>query len=306
MALDPTMMNSAVRITAGTKLGTGFVVSVPSETVPNSPHAYVVTAHHVIAGETRVAVQFPDPFTSELSEPVRLTDWRQPLERVDLALATIPDRLPIRVQTIHRESSVWSDEYEGWPYLGAAIHYVGILSPLDRPMVRTGAIGALDQTGLQHDGGYIYTAHLVDCRSYRGFSGSPCYMDALYPTLEEVELPRHVAAIQPLPRVGAMHHVAVFCGMFTQHLEDDGRTGAVSAYGVGVMLRAEEIWRALMSDAMRDQRKKRDEKRRRDVQPEPRLENASGEQLDEFERFEELTRYLVTTPKPGKQKESEG
>jgi hypothetical protein len=39
------------------------------------------------------------------------------------------------------------------------------------------------QHGIPHDGDYGYRTHLVDCRSYGGFSGSPCFVELAYPGL---------------------------------------------------------------------------------------------------------------------------
>ena len=50
------------------------------------------------------------------------------------------------------------------------------------PMVRTGSIGKFYQPRLSTDDDecgctYEYTGHLLDCRSYGGFSGSPVFGD---------------------------------------------------------------------------------------------------------------------------------
>src|SRR2546426_179594 len=101
MPLDFQMMNASVRIIGDVPdrttigyhrgpIGTGFLVAVPSEADPASRYGYVVTAHHVLDGQTRVEVQAPDPRTIEredLLDPVEVSDWRQPLDKVDLALA---------------------------------------------------------------------------------------------------------------------------------------------------------------------------------------------------------------------------
>ena len=48
---------------------------------------------------------------------------------------------------------------------------------------------------------------------------------------------------------GAMLHAAILCGMFTQHLTDTpGTDSQASRYGVGVMLRSQEIREALLSN----------------------------------------------------------
>ena len=303
MTLDLSMVRATVRIRGSGKQGTGFLLSVLSETYTEIRHTYVVTAHHIIDKQPRITVQISDPFSDELYAPIRLSDWRQPIEKVDVAFAPLrddPDHpcAPLELET----DFVPADPPIPWVRLGADIHYIEILGPLDRPMVRSGNIGAIDQKGIDHPDGYRYRAHLVDCRSYDGFSGSPCYLDAILPGLRPEELPPHRALTAHLPPMGTMYHIAPFCGMFTQHLTDKGKpTGVASRYGVGVMLPANGIRRALMTDEMRRHRRKRDERIVGKVDAGPKFENVSSdapnESENEFNRFEDLTRKLVNTPK---------
>lgn len=106
--------------------GTCFVVTMPSTGRPNVRYGYLLTAHHVIAGQHNVEVQMPDPYAQgELCPPIRITDWRQPLEGVDLALA--PFRLGVeydgRVMASGPEHILPSNLS---PHLGARIYYIGI------------------------------------------------------------------------------------------------------------------------------------------------------------------------------------
>jgi hypothetical protein len=59
-----------------------------------------------------------------------------------------------------------------------------------------------------------------------------------------------------------MSHLALLCGMFTAHRTDENSDenleNTVSRYGVGVMLRAQEIRGALMVDDLRTDRQRRD------------------------------------------------
>jgi hypothetical protein len=90
----------------------------------------------------------------------------------------------------------------------------------------------------------------------------------------------------------------MLCGMFTEHLDDDNKDGTVSRYGVGVMLPSREIWRALMTDELREQRREWDEERKRVDESGPKMRGASVEGDDQYARFEQLARQLVNTPKP--------
>jgi hypothetical protein len=289
-------------------IGTGFVVTVPSEALKDVSYAYVVTAHHVIDLEEKIEVQAANPFTlGELYPKFELTDWRQPLEGVDLALCPMHhDNDDGGDQTISGTSMV--DEAlppERIPSLGATILYIGYLAPLDRMMVRAGTMGAQEVRGVKHWGNdYDYECHLVDCRSYDGFSGSPCFFKQSHPILKE----KNKREIYGWPKrgyqvpVGSMAYVSVLCGMFTEHLDDKWPNSdrVVSRYGVGVMLPSREIWRALMTDKMRDERRDWDEQRARTEEDSgPRLQPArrKPDDEDEYARFEKLAKRLVNTPK---------
>jgi hypothetical protein len=87
--------------------------------------------------------------------------------------------------------------------------------------------------------------------------------------------------------------------MFTEHLDDENEDGAISRYGVGVMLSSLEIWRALMTDEMRQERRDWDEERKQADQVGPSLRPASlsADENDEYASFERLARSLVQVPK---------
>src|SRR4051812_10872691 len=90
---------SPVRITsAGDLLGTGFLVSMPSEQHTGQYWPFLVTAHHVILNQIEVCVEIPDPFTGDLHPPHPVEGWEQPLDEIDLALAPYqgPANVPIR------------------------------------------------------------------------------------------------------------------------------------------------------------------------------------------------------------------
>jgi hypothetical protein len=180
---------------------------------------------------------------------------------------------------------------------GSLIYYVGILLPVDRVMARSGTIGALDQEGLPlkriHQD-YDYTAHLVDCRSYTGFSGSPCFVDLPYASLKPVKPP--IPYPEELGPLAELHHLGMLCGMFTAHLTDEGDDGTVSRYGVGVMLRSKEIGEALLTDDLRKDRAEKDAAAADEAEGQPSFEQ-TGRGGSEFANFEDLTRKLVNTPK---------
>jgi len=312
MPLHPNMIYSAFRVWGNAldrrsltgqrwqPIGTGFLATIRSEADPEVRYAYAVTADHVIADQNRVEIQAPNPFgNGELYDPIELTDWRQPIEGLDLAVAPFDhanqDERTFAAVDFERQVL----PANAMPALAATVYYVGLLAPLNRAMARSGTIGALNQEGIRHDGGYEYTAHLVDCRSYGGFSGSPCYLETAFAGLRPVQPTMPIAATwSELEPLGNINYFAALCGMFTQHLETDG--DVVSRYGVGIMLRSDEIREALMSDELRKERREQDDRLSKEEPGGPHLRNASRSDPgdDEFDRFEDLTRQLVNTPKP--------
>jgi hypothetical protein len=263
MPLDLNALYCATRLIGDSRetIGTGFFLTVQSESNPKLRHPYLVTAHHVIAGQTDVCVRIADAWTDgSLAPPLPVTGWSQPVPNVDLAVAPFA---PSRFMGIALEDQVIEDRRTYRPqelFPGSPIHYIGVFVPLDRVMARSGTIGALDQTNLPL-GGYDYPAHLVDCRSYGGFSGSPCFVEMSYAALEPTDVLPH-----PLPeqvsQVADLHHLSMLCGMFTAHVTDEDDPGnadnTVSRYGVGVMLRSDEIREALMTDELRADRRRND------------------------------------------------
>ncbi len=294
MPLPLEAIHAAVRITDhGDLQGTGSLVRIPGE---SGSYGYVVTAHHVICNREGIEVQVPNPFgNGELYEPVEVKDWRQPVPNVDLAIAPFPER------DDQPYSATWVQAMlplngVNHPDLGGLIYYVGMFEPLRRPMARSGTIGALEQVGVPHEGGYMYDCHLVDCRSYGGFSGSPCLAEFSYPELDPVLGPNWFPHERPL---GGMHNYTFLCGIFTAHYTDrQPLDGAHSRYGVGVMLPSGYIRKALMTDEAQKERRQWDREREAaDKAGQPTLRNAEVPN-EEFQNFEVLTKQLVNTRKP--------
>ena len=65
-----------------------------------------------------------------------------------------------------------------------------------------------------------------------------------------------------MPKLVQTHYENLLAGMFTAHLTDavaeNQGDGATSRYGVGVMIRMDEIREALMSEDAKNERLKRD------------------------------------------------
>jgi len=284
-------------------IGTGFVLHVPGETDPKIRHGYLLTAAHVIADQPNVEMQ-PAKRDGSLYDPISVRDWDIPVKTLDLAISPTRD-LP-------DGQAYWANPLELSVPIGAIttvapgdpIYYVGIFEPIDKMMVRSGTIGAVDQAGLKFDAfpQFDYPCHLVDCRSYNGFSGSPCFLGKEYPDLRESVWPLTDEFPAHTDHLGTMAYVIIFAGMFTSHFSDsdDHEPGKVtSRYGVGVMLRSQEIREVLMSDSLKQTRleKEQDIQKRR---PGPILKaTGAGDTVfgrDAFEHALEKATRKVTPP----------
>jgi hypothetical protein len=297
MPLDPSVLGAVVRInTFGDLLGTGFIMTVPSEADPQKKWGYVVTADHVIRGQVGIEVEVPDAFELKiLQAPVTvMTDWMRPLPDVDIAIA--PFELFPGVTTIRKELALPPDLV---PPLGAPIHYLGIFAPFGTPMARSGTIGALDhQISKTGDGrGYEYEAHLVDCRSYAGFSGSPCFSQVAYAAANlppENLQPIEASASGVLPELLPLRFETHLAGMFTAHVTDEvaeTQDGIASRYGVGVMLPSKAILEALMSDEAKADRAKRDHDRAQKKSEGPSITNAAADPPGDRDRDEVMSDF---------------
>lgn len=305
MPLDQSMLNSVVRISsAGELLGSGSIVSVPSETIRGKRWPYLVTAHHVIRGQIEIEVEIPNPVAlGDLYEPQPARHWRQPFDGVDLAVAPFFGRGDRRWEASRLDLDVLAPDLP--PSLGAPVHYLAIFAPVGRPIARSGAVGALH---VPIEGqGYRYEGHLVDCRSYAGFSGSPCFATQPVAMLDDLtsqppEVPsRGESADAELASFG---HCALMVGLFTAHYTDEDAVehehDRAGGHGVGVMLGARYVWEALMAEDARAERREWDEMHQaeRKAVRRPMVEAAAHARNAEFERFEALTRQFATPPKP--------
>ena len=300
MSLNPDMIFTAVEIrNQDGAIGTGFLMSVKSETTPNR-WPYVITAEHVVRGETDITVAAPDPNRSgELYDPEPINDWQQPIPGLDLAVSPWPFKPGLPYKSVDMEHNLYPLSEERISMLGAPVHYIGLFAPARRMMARGGTFGAIDAKGISHHQGfgYDYDCHLIDCRSYGGFSGSPCFVELVL--IEGV----NDAQLNERGIIGLPKYRALMCGMFTEHYDDSddeeaNPDGAISRYGVGVMVRGEDIKKALLSDSMKQDRLDREAALVRNppkAPPTPKV--AKTKDASEFETFKSFARDLIQTPK---------
>jgi hypothetical protein len=193
MALGAKYYKSAVFITGtretgqpadkATLRGTGFAVAVPAAD-PKFGFFYIVTAAHVVRplGSTFVKLTKQDKSIVDVS----ISEWTfHPTE--DIAVAEFPDPVTdYYFSFVSVDDFLGAGELEWKPGPGSEVYFAGLLGQVPSmgtgnvPMVRSGTIGALDQSGipmrLPDDTVIKVNGHLIDCRSFGGFSGSPCFV----------------------------------------------------------------------------------------------------------------------------------
>jgi hypothetical protein len=98
----------------------------------------------------------------------------------------LEDLAPYRIFHVPAMDFVGSQERRFTPGPGDDVYFAGLLGAVPSmgergvPMTRGGMIGALYQDGvpirLPDDTVIHVQGHLIDCRSFGGFSGSPCFV----------------------------------------------------------------------------------------------------------------------------------
>lgn len=299
--------------------GTGFFVRMGSGSVS---HFYVVTAAHVVDGSAPSFVRVPlkDGSAHDLDVPEWISHRKH-----DVAVA------PIRVLPMNHnlasthvgqfiDDEQWAAGIPDWPQpfemqLGDVVYFIGLLGKVEAmtkrniPLVRTGTLGRLWQEDLPvrrgpHDATRYITAHLIDCRSFAGFSGSPCYIQRSVPNI----IRRGIESFM------ATTYRTALLGLIGGHFDDwhplrdreayeyeqvgggigDNVEAPVST-GVGYVIPAEFIRETLMRKELIEMRQEADEAaaKQEDAATMDSVEAGEGE----FERFEDLTRKLVNVPK---------
>jgi hypothetical protein len=197
------------------------------------------------------------------------------------------------------------------PDLGDRVYFLGLLAlPAARgmaernvPMVRSGTIGAMyqDEIPLEWPDGTIrkIQAHLIDCRSYGGFSGSPCFFQ------------RDDQPTGMKEGVRTRGTTTFLLGLISAHFDDFtspktrgdiAELGSIRIpinTGVGIVTPAERIVEVIEMPEFKDERERAEAERKRRPEEGATLDTTRE---SEFERFEDLARKLVNTPKPEKDK----
>jgi Trypsin-like peptidase domain len=303
--------------------GTGFLVAIDG-------FPYVVTAYHIVEGVTETFVRVPLVGGGIRDLPV--PDWI-PHGKHDIAVAPLDYNEEFDLVATGVEDQFINSERpddEKYPVeLGSVVYFLGLLGKVkamsDRniPVVRSGVLSCLWQDELPvkrtpRDKTKLITAHLIDCRSFGGFSGSPCY----------VQMPR----VSWIDRGYGLEYRTLLLGLIGGHFDDwmgtrtrtlqgegadpDEAEYAISddlqapvSTGIGYVIPAEFIRETLMREELvrmrEDEKRAADEAaRREDDDNAATMDSMEG--ASEFERFEDLTRKLVNTPKSKPEPDGDG
>jgi len=249
---------------APTAIGTAFFVAVPTA-MPDRAWAYLVTAAHVVEfeSETWVRVRMKDGSLRSLAVP----RWTiHPHDDVAVTFVGIPDDLD---RTFVPESN-FLDVWPKRPTVGDRVYFIGLLAFAESmveenvPMVRSGTLGRTyqERVPLRHGDDRVthHQAHLIDCRSYAGFSGSPCFVQfqSMYSPGDEARGGSWLGGVSQVPET-------VCLGLISGHWDDMARVQATGDMandqavqnirfpintGVGIVTPVEKIRECLMDDEL--------------------------------------------------------
>jgi len=227
--------------------GTGFLVGLRFEADQNQGHVYIVTAAHVVRPLAASFVKLTKKDGGTIDRKV--DKWIfHPTE--DIAVTRMPQPYePYDFLAVEDKDFVGAEEHEWKPEPGADVYFVGLLGRVPSmgaqniPMVRTGSIGALYQNDIpmRLGGDTIIKAHghLIDCQSFGGFSGSPCFV-------------RYISARGQTERMGLTYPIqsTLLIGMVGGHFDlkasitlpdQEDKLDVPVAAGVAVIYPAEAI-----------------------------------------------------------------
>jgi hypothetical protein len=175
------VLGSSTTDNARPTLATAVLVIVPSIGRPDIGYVYAATAAHAVRGGSATAIRVRRKDDGVEDVPVEHWDVH-PV--ADVAIGFIhADWEQVDIRPIREDWFV--DVRSTQPSPGDSVYLVGLLPEVEEmqrhnvPFVRSGTIGTLNQDGvpvqLAPDLVAHARAHLIDCRFFSGFSGSPCF-----------------------------------------------------------------------------------------------------------------------------------
>lgn len=264
--------------------GTAFLVSVPGEDV--GVWRYFVTAGHNVEDKKPTWVRLRQ---RDGGPPVDLPVPKWKLHpTADVAVAPCDSDLRDFIAE-HIREELFVDKWAYQLSRGDEAVFAGLLAAVETmrkraiPMVRNGRIGALYQQDVpMWTGQYTRTekcAHLLDCYSVGGFSGSPCFAEK--------------PMIRQTPEGPVISSWIALLGLVIGHFAGDNA-------GIAVVVPVEAVRELLDMKVFVEDRKQKEvlAKERRELeQSKDAAVLGSADHDSELERFEDLTRKLVNVPK---------
>jgi hypothetical protein len=190
------------------------------------------------------------------------------------------------------------------PALGDRVYFLGLLAlPGARgmteknvPMVRSGTIGAMYQDDLPVEWPdksiRKFQAHLIDCRSYGGFSGSPCFFqrDRGFTGVREGKQRR--GQVTFLLGLISGHFDQFSSARIRGDLADAGSIEVPINSGVGIVTPVEKIVEVLRMEEFADEWERVEREHRERPEEGARLDSIEPD--SELEGLEELDPQAVT------------
>jgi hypothetical protein len=237
-------------------IGTGFFVS--TEDGNGTGYTYVVSAAHVVMPSVNTWIRMRDALNGRVLT-IPIFGWL-PHESEDVAVAFIPlgpAGTPAHY-AFRRHDAVALEEPEF--RLGADVFFAGLLAGVSEmeqtciPMVRSGTVAAIGQAGIPLLDGRHVTGHLIDCRSFAGFSGSPCLLHwdvwSTQPTRQGLGTSRTMNA----RLMGIL--LAHFDEIERERRQLEAKDSVFRInIGVGIVLPVERIWEVIDSEEVIEQRR---------------------------------------------------
>lgn len=163
--------------------GTGFVVSIPSESHPDKAHyCYAVTNRHVLSsGSTVVRLNTVDGASSII--PFGLEDWTVHPDGYDIAAVPIPlDLKNHNLATVNLVMFATEDQLRTKELgVGDNVFMIGRFvdhdgGEINRPAARFGCISVLPSRIYHDESNKYLDSYCLDMNSRSGYSGSPVFV----------------------------------------------------------------------------------------------------------------------------------
>lgn len=278
-------------------VGTGFFLVVPDADNPDQWHSYVVTAAHVVIGERQTAIRGRNS-SGQVLPDMPVSGWMVH-DAADVAVAPVGVLRSEIFVPYMPEMGYDKAGPERTRRYGEQVFFSGLLDGVPEmeaaciPMVRSGTVGAYYQPGVPLTGGRSTTAHLIDCKSYAGFSGAPCLIQWTTYRVgnRETEPP------DAKPGLFRNEETRLF-GILIAHFDDVERQQDRSVLklhvGVGIVLPIERLWELMDNETVKDQQKR--STRRVGRRREATLDSV-GATDDSLDQTADLMGNLLAVPK---------